>query len=269
MANRQRWRQYWLITFVCGIINTVFAETNNNFCSGPKELLSVVNRPTVADSPCTAPDNKVLVELGYQYLKLRPIGLEQNYPEAELRFGLPKDNEIYVFLPNYVHHSFFPYSGFNTTSIGYKHEIDYTHKWIVTLDSSVTPSSGSRYFGDKGWGALFGGLYSYNFNDSLNITCELTLTTQTASSFDGGQRFTSLNPDAFLTWSINDNLQAYGEIYGQTKTAVNEGSGFNIDGGLIYLVSKNFTIDLEAGQRLNGSLEKLEHYFGTGMVVQF
>lgn len=251
------------------MINTVFADTNNNFCGGSKELLSVVNRPTVADSPCTAPDKKILVELGYQYLKLRPIGLEQNYPEAELRFGLPKDNEIYVLLPNYEQDSFFPYSGLNATSIGYKHEIDYTNKWIITFDGLVTPPSGSRYFGNKGWGALFGGIYSYNFNDSLSMTCELTLTTQTTSSYDGGQRFSSLNPDAFLTWSLNDNLQIYGEIYGQTKTWVHEGAGFNIDGGLIYLVSKNLTIDLEAGQRLNGSLKQLEHYFGTGMVLQF
>lgn len=268
MVSKQGWQLIWQITLIWIIPFRSFAATDNP-CGGTDSFLTILNRPSVADSPCVVPNKKVLLELGYQYQKLRYQGHAQNFPAAELRLGLPADTEFFTVLPNYTTQSILPHSGFGPTSLGFKHEITYTSKWVATMEASLTPPSGSMTFGNKGWGGVLSGIFIYEFNKKLSLSCMLGVSSETQSSFDGGQRFTSVKPDAVLTWSLKDNLQFFGEIYGQSKTGPHEGSGFNFDAGFIYLAAKNVAVDIEAGQRLRGVLGRFENYVGAGMAIQF
>lgn len=79
----------------------------------------------------------------------------------------------------------------------------------------------------------------------------------------------SFNQFSTATWNPVKQLQLYGEVYGQTKTAPSDGAGYNFDGGLQYLVTRWLEVDLEAGVRLIGNLGGFTHYYGVGIGILF
>jgi len=250
--------------------SNIFADTTDDPCGGPSALLNIVDRPTIGDSACVVPVKKAVLEFGYQYQKLsHAAGHQQNFPETEFRLGIPAHNELVILLPNYIHQSMIQRSGFSAATIGIKHEIGYTKNLVATVESLFTLPNGSAAFGNKGLGAALNGIASYTVNSVLNLTFMLGGSTETTSSADGGQRFTSINPDIVLTYSLNPKVDLYGETYGQSKTGPGAGSGFNFDGGIIYLLYPALTVDLEFGQRISGDLGGFDHYIGTGMAIEF
>ena len=270
MTSREICKLFWIGIIIYGMPFSVFGETVDDPCSGPAALLNMVDRPTVAGRACVVKYRKALLELGYQYQQLTAsLAHQQNFPEAELRLGLPANNEFVILLPDYINQSISPHSGFSATTMGIKHEIGYNKHWLGAVEGLFVLPSGSAAFGSKGLGAALDGIISYTFNPYFNLLFMLGVSTETQSSHDGGQRFTSFNPDLVLTYSTNKNLDFYGEIYGQSKTSPGQGSGFNFDGGVIYLLFPCLTMDLEVGQRLNGNLGGFDHYFGAGMAIMF
>ncbi|MDP3704814.1 MAG: transporter, partial [Legionellaceae bacterium] len=256
------------ITLCFGVWNTVFANASLPFCDA-SPLLNLVDRPTAADSPCVVPLRDALVEMGTQYQKLLSQGHLQNFPETELRIGLPQNSEFFVLLPNYIHASI-PSSGFASTSFGIKHEIAFTNRWIISIEGFLTPPSGSYYYGNQGIESILDGIFSYNINDKLSLTGMLGVSTQTlVTSANLSERFSSLNPDVLLTWTLQDNIQLFAEIYGQSKTGPTTGVGYNTDAGITYLVTKNMTMDLEFGHNLQGVLGDFEQYIGAGFAIKF
>jgi len=270
VISKQGWKLFWTFTLIYLTAFNVFADTIDNPCGGASALLNIIDRPTVADSACVVPFRKAVIELGYQYQQLtHSAGHEQNFPEAELRLGLPANNEFAIILPNYIHQSMTPRSGYSATTLGIKHEIGYTQNWLAAVEALFTLPDGSAAFGNKGLGAAFNGIISYAFNPQCNLSFMLGGSTETQSSHDGGQRFTSINPDLVFTYAPSEKINFYGEVYGQSKTGPGEGSGFNFDGGFLYLVLPSFAIDLEVGQRISGNLGSFDHYISTGMGIMF
>lgn len=259
-------RQLCLALLSYAIPLIVFADP----CAGDNALLNIIDRPSTADSACVVPFKKMVLELGYQYKTLiSPSGQQQNFPETEFRLGLPANNELSILLPNYLQQSLSPHAGFSAATLGIKHEIGYNQHWLGTVEALLTPPSGSRAFGSHGLGATVNGIVSYTVNPQLNFTLMFGVSSETQSSHDGGQRFTSVNPDLIVTYSLTQHMDIYGEVYGQSKTAPNQGSGFNVDGGLLYLVLPHFLVDIEAGQRISGHLTGFNHYVGAGMGILF
>ncbi|MBA2711695.1 MAG: transporter [Tatlockia sp.] len=232
-------------------------------------MLSLTDRPTAASSPCTIPIRHAVVELGFQGDKLIEAGQAQSYPAPEFRVGLPGNNEIYALLPNYNHQTVPHASGFGPTSIGFKHIINYTDDWIFTVEGVLTPPSGSTNFGSPGLAGTLNEILAFNLNKKLSMTYQLGISTETDVETNGGQRFISINPVLILAWSPTDKLQFYGSVYGKTKTSAEEGRGFIAATGLVYLLTKNMTIDVEGGQRINGSLGGTENYYGLGTALLF
>jgi len=234
-------------------------------CAGKSALLNIVDRPTAADSACVVPQKEVVIESGLQYQKLKGPGYAENFPEAVLRFGLPFHNEFVWVLPNYIHQSLMPHSGATATTVGIKHEIGYNTQWLGTVESLITLPTGSPAFGSESVGAAVNGIISYTPNTLWNISFMLGVTSQTESHASGGERFQSVNPDWVLTYNASSKLNFYLEVYGQSKTAPSEGSGFNTDGGVLYLLHPNISVDFELGQRLSGDLGGFSHYVGAGI----
>jgi hypothetical protein len=162
-----------------------------------------------------------------------------------------------------------PHSGFSATTLGLKHEIGYNEHWLGAVEALITLPDGSAAFGNRGTGAAFNGIISYTFNPQFNLTLMLGGTTETQASHDGGRRFGSVNPDLVLTYSANDKIDLYAEVYGQSKTGPGEGSGFNSDAGVIYLVLPKLAVDAEVGQRISGNLTGFNQYVGAGISFMF
>ena len=257
--------KFFLAIFLLLTLQLVaFANIPSNPCADRTNLFAVVDRPTVGDSACVVANKNSIIELGYQYQNLQGGGYQYNAPQLEYRLGLINNYEAVFILPNYIHQTLT--SGFSTTTLGIKHQALAQKNWVLSFEGLLTPPSGSSAFGSNNLGATFNGIFSYNFTDALNLTAMGGISSQNESTFSGGQRYFSVNPDLVLSWN-KDKISIYGELYGQSRTEFKEGSGFNADTGILYLLKKNISIDLEIGQHLSGSLGGYNHYIGTGMAI--
>ncbi len=241
-------------------------------CSGSSALLAILDRPTVSDSACTVPYHQAVLEMGYQYASLTGGGSADNFPEAEWRFGLPFHNE-FVFLPPNENRQHIPgassLEGFSATTIGIKHEVGYTRRWLGAVESLFTLPSGSPGFGSAGLTVALNGILSYATSANTSVSLQLGATSQTNPVLAGGGRYASVNPDVTFTWQPRWDLQLYGEVFGQSRTGPGLGAGFDADGGVQYLVTPDWEVDLEEGTRLSGNLGGFTHYFGAGTGLIF
>lgn len=238
----------------------VFATSAINPCSG---LLALVNRPNNADSPCTIPKKHIEFEAGLQNQFLS-LGNQQNAPALEIRLGLPFDNELFALLPNYIHQTVAPHAGFTQTIVGIKHELVYSSDWIFSVEGMINLPDGSQAFGDAHFGSTFNGIFSYSLTPEWGITVMLGGSSLADAKQSGGQRYQSLNPYLVLAYAPTEHINFYGEIYGQTKTSSQQGSGINADIGLLYLMRTNWVFDMSMGQQISGTLGSFNQYIGAG-----
>ncbi|HAU2554156.1 TPA: transporter [Legionella pneumophila] len=243
-------------------------QTYETVCGEPTDMLSFLERGGIATNPCVVPPRSVLITSGYQYQQLIGEGVQHNFPAAAIQLGLPGYFEVDLLLPNYINQTVDPRIGFSQTQLIVNHVLWFNNKWVITASGTFVFPSGSASFGSPNPGGGVIGILSYNFNSQLNLTSNLGITTQSEPSYDGGQSYTSVNPDLILSWTKN-KISLFAEIYGQSKTAPDEGSGFSTDAGVLYQVKKNIVIDFEVDQRITGLLNGVESYYGGGITIQF
>lgn len=247
-------------------------------CGGSGVLFALIDRPTVGDSPCVVKADQVLLEAGAaRYVPNSASGFSLGYPQLELRFGLPADNE-FVWLPPNVNRvrTKLP-GGANQTSsgasasvIGLKHEFGYRGRWLWAGETLITLPSGSPDFGSSATGYAVNGIVGYDLTEDFALTLMLGVTHLAApANLQSGAYYWSLNPDLVATWQIADQWQLYAEVYGQGHTGPGQGAGYNADGGIQYLLTAHVELDAEIGQRLSGNLGGWSHYVGTGFAVLF
>lgn len=247
-------------------------------CGGPNALLSVIDRPTAEDSPCVVKPGEQVLEGGIaRYLPDGADGYSLGYPQFELRFGLPHNNEL-VLLPPNLTRAITPLpngarsvsSGGSASAIGIKHEFGYNARWVWAGETLVTLPSGSPDYGSAATGYAVNGIVS----DSLASAFTLTLMLGTshlavsANSRPAGY-YWSLNQFLVGAWQATDRLQFYTEIYGQSHTGPDQGAGYDADGGIQYLVTRHFEVDAEIGRRLSGNLGGWSSYAGVGFGLLF
>jgi hypothetical protein len=247
-------------------------------CSGPSGLLGQLDRPTVEDSSCVVPKGMTVLEAGATAGNLygSPGGETDTLPNLELRWGLG-DNSEFVWLPpnfNYQSVNAGPGApaatvhGFGPTTVGIKHSFGYTEHWQWTAEALATLPSGDSTFGSHGAGGAVNAIVSYG-NGPLGVSLMVGVTSQTEPTAAGGRRFQSFNPDLVVTWLTTSRLQFYGEVYGQSHSGYRQGWGTDADGGLQYLVSADFEVDLEEGVRVQGDLGGFSNYTGVGLGLMF
>jgi hypothetical protein len=250
------------------IFLTAYADDKKP-CEGQYGFLDLVNRPSIANSPCTVPNKEWVLEGGYRYKKLADMGEAQVAPFGNLRLGLPANTEIFAISPNYTRETIFPKSGFGPTSVGLKHVLFSKGKGMVTAYGFVTPPSGGNGFGTRRWGGYVSSILNYELTEKIGLVGEFSFTTTVEPPVNGGQRFSSFNPDFFISYNPVDYIEIFAELYGETKTGYQQGSGFIGHIGFIYLIKKNWTIDLEAGQRIYGLVLDVERFVGVGTSIKF
>ena len=93
----------------------------------------------------------------------------------------------------------------------------------------MTPPGGSDAFGSEGLGATVNMIIYYSINSQLSLLTMFGGSMITQPKFNGGKRFQSINPDLVLTYAPIKKVDLFGEIYGQTQTGPNQGSGFRFN----------------------------------------
>ncbi|HFK5876568.1 TPA: transporter [Legionella pneumophila] len=243
-------------------------QTYETVCGEPTDMFSFVDRGGIAINPCVVPPKNILVGVGYQYQQLIGGGIQNNFPSSVIEVGLPDYFEVDLTLPSYINQTIAPRIGYTATQLDLKRILWFNSKWITSVNGTVIFPSGSSSFGSKGPGGGVTAILAYNINDQINLTGTLEYLSISEPINSGGQSFTSVNPDLLLSWTKN-KISLFIEVYGQSKTAPDEGSGYNADAGILYLIKKNIVIDLEIDQRISGLLDGVERYYGGGITIQF
>ena len=244
-------------------------------CDG---LLATLDRPTVADSTCVVKSGHAIAELGYQTgpVKGSDISRLSFFPQAELRFGLPENWEFKLFPPNYNMSTQRAFAGgghidgFGDTAFGVKHQFGSFGGFLFSADVKLTIPTGQTAFSGGGTQANIQGIVSYSITPAIGISALIGISTNTDRTNNGViTRFTSVNPDAVITYLMNDKLQLYTEIYGNTKTAADQGSNFALQGGAQYLLTKNVEVDASAGVLLHGPAGVQSRFVNLGVGLLF
>lgn len=244
-------------------------------CDG---LLAVLDRPTVADSPCVVKNGHLIAELGYQNGPVKGSSASRLafFPQAELRYGLPANWELKLFPPNYMIQTQRGIAGggsvdgLGDTAFGVKHEFAQFGGFIFTADAKLTVPTGNRAFSSGGAQANVQGIVSYAITEKLSISGLLGISTLTARVENGSvDRFTSVNPDIVVTYQINDKLQLYSEVFGNTVTAPGQGPNYTYQSGVQYLLTKNIEVDASGGVLLRGPAGVQSRYANFGVGVLF
>ncbi len=176
-------------------------------CSGPSALLAILDRPTVSTSPCAVPRGQFMLEMGFQRSKPRdPVGgTIDNYPQAEVRIGLPGRNEFTLIPPSYNRQrtsdsTAEAVSGYSALTLGLKHELGYTRQWLGAVQALFTLPSGSSAYGSQDLGVAFNGIVAYALSEQVGLTLQIGISSQTDPELAGGGRFTGscLQPRCYL-----------------------------------------------------------------------
>lgn len=260
----EKWLLTWIFFFALG--GNVFAETTDNLCHGAGALLNYTHRGSVADSPCVIPTKTVMVEAGYIYSGFsNPTVFSQNFPELILTLGLPADTQVVLFAPSYNQQTSYPFSGYDITMLDIKHQLFYNPKWMFSIDAAIIPPGGSAGFGSKEVSAVVSGILNYTINDQFSWLFELGASTISLPPLAGNLRFQTINPDFVFAYAPEEKLNFFAEIYGQTKTGPGQGSGYNADYGVLYLIRPTIAFDLEIGHPVSGRLDGT--YIGSGVTI--
>ena len=239
-----------------------------SFCSNQDTIAFLINRPTNATSPCAVAAKDVMVEGGMQHRWLTVGSTADIFPITEVRFGLPYQSEFYVFSPNYVVNHTAPYNGNTTFALGAKHEMWGNQTLVFSLDGFVAPPGGTSNYGTQAPGIHANAIVEYLISERSSFLFMLSYLHLGQPSSEPNRTYSAISPNAVLSFNLTPLMTVYAEFYGQSKTSPMEGPGYNIDGGLIFLVTKNITFDIEVARRIQGQLGQFENYVGTGGVIR-
>lgn len=261
---------YWSrLIFLCGttLLNGVCLA--DDFCSNQENIAYLINRPANATSPCAVAYKDFLVEGGAQHRIFSENQSIDVYPNTELRFGLPEKSEIYLYTPAYIasHANSYP-NGNTTIAIGGKHQIWGKDNIVFTLDGFIVVPGGSRDYGMQTTGEHVNAIVEYIFHNSLSFTFMFSYLHLGQPASEPNLTYSAVSPNIVLSYNFTPLMTVYAEVYGQSKTSPLLGSGYNADGGLIFLITNNITLDVEVATRISGQLGQFDNYIGAGGVIR-
>ncbi|MCW8397306.1 transporter [Legionella sp. PATHC038] len=231
-------------------------------------ILTYFKRPTIITSACPVPYGQFTLDGGIQYNEFINRDEKWTLPQSKTRIGLPWLSELSILFPSERINSHANILGLFATQLALKHDIAYTQYWNVATRVVYIPASGSKDYGTAHDGYSLNGILAYK-TPIFNFTAMASISSWSTSSAAGGVRYNSFSPDVCFGWYARNWLQFYLEVFGQTRTAPNQGAGYNLDTGLIFLITKDFAIDMEIGKSLSGELGNFNTYYGGGVSFMF
>ncbi|WP_162265584.1 transporter [Legionella santicrucis] len=231
-------------------------------------ILTYFKRPTVATSACPVPYGRVTLEGGIQYNDFINRGEQWLWPQSKIRIGLPWRSELSILFPSEKTNPSLNLAGLSTTQLALKHEITYTKHWNIATRAVYIPASGGKHYGTAKDGYWLNGILAFR-HKNINMTAMVGFLSFSTSKDDGGRSFNSFSPDVLIGWFAQNWLEFYAEVYGQTSTGPNRGPGYNLDAGVIFLITKDIAIDMGIGKRLTGTLGNFNTYYDSGISFIF
>lgn len=236
-----------------------------NPCEG---ILNLINRPTVASSPCAVPTKHVLVESGYANVVSSGAGtgVAANYPQALIRIGTfdPKF-EFDVFAPNYTNAGDAP-SGWGDLALGTAFNLGSDDKAVwgggaivsVPTGNSAFTAGAAQFTGDFNW--------VYNLSPVVGLFGTESFNALSARNASGAvQSYFAFIPSTGVSAQLSPNAVLYGEYTYYSQAGPGPGSKSLFDFGYEQAVGSHFEIDVEYGFAPPDPNGVKQRYFGAGL----
>lgn len=243
----------------------------------------VTDRPDFTESALAVPRGRVQLEAGYTFTSDKEDGVrtkDHTFPELLLRVGLVDDVELRV-----------AWSGWSLTrkefnakndvgrtvkmhtrdnggtdmNLGFKFHLLNQNGWVpefgVIVSADLPTGASGKTSGDSD--PNLGLLWSYDLTDDLGIAGNVNFAVPTSEK----GRFLQTSASVSMGYSLTDELGAYVEYYGFYNNDRNTDAAHYANGGVTYLITDNFQVDVRVGAGLN---EEADDFFvGTGFAWRF
>lgn len=226
-------------------------------CGGVhNDLLATLNRPTIGFSPCSVKPNDVIIEGGYaNQAGGDPLVL---YPQGFIRFGTGDGVEVSLIAP----------SGNFDSGFGAKYEFWHNERAALAVDFLYTVPTGAAGFTSGAPAETINVDYGTPISSRFGAGATVGMLSVASNSLDGEtHRVTSFLPSFVVTNQWSERAQLYAEAYGSTRLRPDGGSLFGLNGGLQYLLSRQFEVDAELGRVVTDL--SVSHYIGFGFGTRF
>ncbi len=210
------------------------------------------DRPDQTETPSIVPKRMFQVEAGFSYQKIDSNNQSINLPSALWKYGVNENFELRLITEFTIdQNNLEKQNGFTPILIGFKIKLC-EEKGIIPKTSFISHTSLPNAASPK---------YKTNFAaPEFRFTMQHTLTENCNLGYNLGFEWDghSSTPTYIYTFttgfSLTHKFGSYIEIFGFAPS--NESSSHNFDGGMTYLITDNFMVDLSSGIGLTDTAPK-------------
>ena len=233
-------------------------------------VLDLINRPTIASSPCAVAPNHVLVESGYANVVSTGsgAGVAANYPEAVVRIGTFDPNvDFDIVPPNYTHSApGGPGNGWSDFSIGAQFNVGHRGNAVWGGNVLVSIPTGSPAFtaGSAQYTANFN--WVYNLGPVFGVFGTESFNALSAKNASGtAQSYFAFIPSTGVSAGLSSNSVLYGEYTYYSQQSPGPGSKSVFDFGYEQGLGSHIVLDVEYGFSPPDANGQKQHYVGAGL----
>ena len=234
------------------------------------------DRPDFTESSSTVGDKVLQIESGYTYTHAiagAPAVDEHDLPELLVRYGVAERLELRLEWEGWL----FDHSsdrtaagsqdvnGSSDTEFGFKYALTKQQKWRpqAAVLVGVTAPVGAPAFSSRQVDARIAYLYSWELTKKLSLACS----TGNLWTGETDDRFSYLYQSASLDYELTERLHCFNEFYAWfRRDSLDNRTQSYYNGGLTFLVTKNFQVDWRAGWGLNDASDRF--FTGCGLTIR-
>jgi hypothetical protein len=232
------------------------------------------DRPDFTESTSTVGKGVLQFEGGYTYTRApegKPALNEHDLPELLIRYGVAERLELRCAWEGVVwnrsdRNATDPLNetGCTDADFGFKYAMTKQDKWrpATSIIAAVTAPWGSPTQSNQQVGCVINYVYSWELSKKL----ALAGSTNHSWATEADDWFSYIGQSLSLQYELTDRVGVFNEFYALfRRESENNGTQCYYDGGLTYLVTKNFQLDWRAGWGLTDSSDR----FFTGCGLAF
>jgi hypothetical protein len=201
------------------------------------------DRPDQTETPAIVPKDMFQVETGFTFQKNDAISKSFTLPSTLWKYGVNENFELRLiteFSSEETNNEIL--NGLSPIYIGFKVKLA-DEKGIIPKTSFIghisLPNSASKEFKTEFFAPEFRFVMQHTLSDKIAFSYNL------GAEWDGFSAEPTFIYTNAIGYSISDKLGSYFEIFGFIPQ--NTKSNHSIDGGITYLISNNFMVDLSSG----------------------
>ena len=219
----------------------------------------VPDRPGFSTGTYTVQPGKLNVEIGYNYTKT-----DETLPLMVLRTGITEKLEFNLMYDglDFKHSDQGSYTWSSDLIVGVKYRLYESDLYNFTfMGYTSLPVDNTQDISSESMTPLVAFLWDYTLSDTVGLCGTLQ-----GSTYYDNERVYDFQPAVGISFAHTDKFSSYLELYSIIPSSTAQRGENVLDGALIYLLSDDVQIDINAGLGLD---KYSDDFVGFGVAVQF